>query len=314
MPGVFKNAIDWLSRPPKDSPRIFRDRAGRGGRRFAGRLRHAARAERLAAGVAHARARGHGSAHGWRCRGPAAYSMPTAICRTRRSANRSRHSSPEFAKFIAGAPIGKYNELRHAACCSARAENAARATAARSVQAKRAARAPVPGDVEWKKLRRVLAFVLAGGEGRRLAPLTRHVAKPAVPFHTSHRLIDFALSNLRNSGIRAIHVLMQYQPQSVLQHLMAYWRCRPAGSGRASSTRSSGGVGGMPAFAGTADAVYQQPPADHRLLPGRGRDLQRRPYLSDGRAPDDRLPPGVRRRRDGVGVAGSAGGRPARSA
>ena len=87
---------------------------------------------------------------------------------------------------------------------------------------------------------RVLAFVLAGGEGRRLAPLTRQLAKPAVPFHTSHRLIDFALSNLRNSGIRAIHVLMQYQPQSVLQHLMACWRC---GSRirTASSTRSSAG-------------------------------------------------------------------------
>ena len=76
---------------------------------------------------------------------------------------------------------------------------------------------------------RVLAFVLAGGEGRRLAPLTRHVAKPAIPFHYGHRLIDFALSNLRNSGIRAIHVLMQYQSHSVLRHLMAAWGCGPGG-------------------------------------------------------------------------------------
>jgi glucose-1-phosphate adenylyltransferase len=107
-----------------------------------------------------------------------------------------------------------------------------------------------------EKSTRVLAFVLAGGEGRRLAPLTRHTAKPAVPFHTSHRLIDFALSNLRNSGIRAIHVLMQYQPQSVLQHLMACWRCgRPDPDGFINPIL--GGVGGLPAFGGTADAVYQ---------------------------------------------------------
>ncbi len=107
-----------------------------------------------------------------------------------------------------------------------------------------------------EKSTRVLAFVLAGGEGRRLAPLTRHTAKPAVSFHTSHRLIDFALSNLRNSGIRAIHVLMQYQPQSVLQHLMACWRCgKPDPDGFINPIL--GGVGGLPAFAGTADAVYQ---------------------------------------------------------
>jgi glucose-1-phosphate adenylyltransferase len=102
---------------------------------------------------------------------------------------------------------------------------------------------------------RVLAFVLAGGEGRRLAPLTRHVAKPAIPFHKSHRLIDFALSNLRNSGVRAIHVLMQYQPQSVLQHLIACWHC-----GRSDADGFVhpviGGSSGVPAFAGTADAVY----------------------------------------------------------
>lgn len=103
---------------------------------------------------------------------------------------------------------------------------------------------------------RVLAFVLAGGEGKRLAPLTRQVAKPAVPFHQDHRLIDFALSNLRNSGIRAIHVLMQYQPHSVLQHLMACWRCgRPDPDGFINPI--IGGAGGIPAFTGTADAVYQ---------------------------------------------------------
>src|SRR5690606_32381826 len=74
-----------------------------------------------------------------------------------------------------------------------------------------------------EKATRVLAFVLAGGEGRRLAPLTTHVAKPAAPFHARHRLVDFALSNLRNSGITDIEVLLQYQPQSLLQHLRRAW-------------------------------------------------------------------------------------------
>ena len=107
-----------------------------------------------------------------------------------------------------------------------------------------------------EKATRVLAFVLAGGEGRRLAPLTLNVAKPAIAFHDNHRLIDFALSNLRNSGVRAIHVLMQYQPHSVLQHLIASWRCnRPDAGGFINPI--IGGVGDVPTFAGTADAVYQ---------------------------------------------------------
>lgn len=103
---------------------------------------------------------------------------------------------------------------------------------------------------------RVLAFVLAGGEGKRLAPLTRHVAKPAIPFHRSHRLIDFVLSNLRNSGIRAIHVLMQYQSQSILPHLVATWRADgPDIDGFVNPI--TGGLGEIPAYCGTADAVYR---------------------------------------------------------
>jgi glucose-1-phosphate adenylyltransferase len=106
------------------------------------------------------------------------------------------------------------------------------------------------------KSARVLAWVLAGGEGKRLAPLTRHIAKPAIPFHTDHRLIDFALSNLRNSGIRAIHVLMQYKPQSLLQHLISTWRGHRLDPDDFVSP-ITGGVDGMTRFAGTADAVYR---------------------------------------------------------
>ncbi|MGE0798728.1 MAG: sugar phosphate nucleotidyltransferase [Lautropia sp.] len=102
---------------------------------------------------------------------------------------------------------------------------------------------------------RVLAFVLAGGEGKRLAPLTRSVAKPAVPFHRHHRLIDFALANLRNSGIQAIHVLTQYRPESVLEHLARTW----GGSGslyQGFVNPVVGGAHGIERFRGTADAVY----------------------------------------------------------
>ncbi len=107
-----------------------------------------------------------------------------------------------------------------------------------------------------EKATRVLAFVLAGGEGKRLAPLTRHVAKPAVPFNTHYRLIDFALSNLCNSDVRAIHVLMQYQPHSVLQHLMACWRTDQLASGSYINP-IIGGIGGLARYAGTADAVFR---------------------------------------------------------
>lgn len=107
-----------------------------------------------------------------------------------------------------------------------------------------------------RKSIRVLAFVLAGGEGKRLAPLTRHTAKPAVPFHSHHRLIDFALSNLRNSGIHAIHVLLQYQPQSLLEHLSQAWPSRRDGLGGFLEP-VVGGAGGADWYAGTADAVYR---------------------------------------------------------
>jgi glucose-1-phosphate adenylyltransferase len=102
---------------------------------------------------------------------------------------------------------------------------------------------------------RVLALVLAGGEGKRLAPLTRALAKPAVPFHDSHRLIDFALSNLWNSGCQQIYVLAQYRSESVTGHLAAVWSGRP---GSPQFVRAVvGGVHGMDPFRGTADAVHR---------------------------------------------------------
>lgn len=69
----------------------------------------------------------------------------------------------------------------------------------------------------------VLAVVLAGGEGRRLLPLTRDRSKPAVPFGGRYRVIDFVLSNLVNSGIDRIYVLTQYKAQSLIEHLQRAW-------------------------------------------------------------------------------------------
>src|ERR1700722_18031275 len=74
---------------------------------------------------------------------------------------------------------------------------------------------------------RVLAIVLAGGEGSRLAPLTLDRAKPAVPFGGNYRLIDFALSNLVNAGYRRIVVLTQYKSHSLDRHISTTWRLSP---------------------------------------------------------------------------------------
>ena len=70
---------------------------------------------------------------------------------------------------------------------------------------------------------KVLAFVLAGGKGTRLSPLTNERAKPAVPFGGKYRIVDFVMSNLVNSGIYSIYVLIQFRSQSLLQHLTDGW-------------------------------------------------------------------------------------------
>jgi glucose-1-phosphate adenylyltransferase len=99
-------------------------------------------------------------------------------------------------------------------------------------------------------------MVLAGGEGKRLMPLTRDRAKPAVPFGGHYRLIDFALSNLVNGGQRRIVVLTQYKSHSLNVHLSRTWRM---------STLLGNYVTSVPAqmrlgqrwFLGSADAIYQ---------------------------------------------------------
>src|SRR2546422_7283683 len=103
---------------------------------------------------------------------------------------------------------------------------------------------------------RTLAMVLAGGEGKRLAPLTADRAKPAVPFGGHYRLIDFVLSNLVNGGYLRVFVLTQYKSQSLNRHIVQTW-------GRASLLGHH--VTPVPAqirhgphwFAGSADAIFQ---------------------------------------------------------
>ena len=70
----------------------------------------------------------------------------------------------------------------------------------------------------------VLAMILAGGEGKRLRPLTSVRTKPAVPFGGNYRIIDFALSNFVNSGFLKIFVLTQFKSHSLMQHLREGWR------------------------------------------------------------------------------------------
>ena len=74
---------------------------------------------------------------------------------------------------------------------------------------------------------RVFSIVLAGGAGKRLAPLTADRAKPAVPFGGNSRLVDFALSNLVNAGFLRIAVLTQYKSHSLDRHVTTTWRLSP---------------------------------------------------------------------------------------
>lgn len=70
---------------------------------------------------------------------------------------------------------------------------------------------------------KILAFVLAGGEGRRLRPLTADQSKPAVRLAGEYRIIDFALANLVNSAVAPVYVLAQYKPDSLVDHLRSAW-------------------------------------------------------------------------------------------
>src|ERR671921_82582 len=104
--------------------------------------------------------------------------------------------------------------------------------------------------------KRVLAIVLAGGEGNRLMPLTADRAKPAVPFAGSYRLIDFALSNLVNANYLQIVVLTQYKSHSLDRHVSTTWRLSPL-LGNYVTPVPAQMRRGPRWFVGSADAIYQ---------------------------------------------------------
>lgn len=103
----------------------------------------------------------------------------------------------------------------------------------------------------------VIAILLAGGAGERLGPLTRHTAKPAVPFGGTYRIIDFTLSNCLNSDIRRVFVLTQYKSLELARHIREGWGFF--------STEIGEFIEVIPPmkrihhdwYRGTADAVYQ---------------------------------------------------------
>ena len=104
--------------------------------------------------------------------------------------------------------------------------------------------------------KKVFGIVLAGGEGKRLMPLTADRAKPAVPFGGAYRLIDFAISNLINSSLRQIVVLTQYKSHSLDRHVSTVWRMSSMLNSYVTSVPAQQRLGKR-WFSGSADAILQ---------------------------------------------------------
>ncbi|MBU1995889.1 MAG: glucose-1-phosphate adenylyltransferase [Candidatus Omnitrophica bacterium] len=106
-------------------------------------------------------------------------------------------------------------------------------------------------------MRKTLTFILAGGRGERLDPLTRDRAKPAVPFAGIYRIIDYTLSNCVNSGLRRIYVLTQYKSFSLQKHLLAGWDVFSSQLGEFIDVIPAQQRISSDWYKGTADAIYQ---------------------------------------------------------
>ncbi len=105
--------------------------------------------------------------------------------------------------------------------------------------------------------RQVLTFIMAGGKGERLYPLTRDRTKPAVPFGGIYRIIDFTLSNCINSGLRKIYLLTQYKSASLQRHIRLGWNILPSELGQFIEILPAQQRVGESWYLGTADAIYQ---------------------------------------------------------
>ncbi|HEY6738864.1 MAG TPA: sugar phosphate nucleotidyltransferase, partial [Actinopolymorphaceae bacterium] len=107
-----------------------------------------------------------------------------------------------------------------------------------------------------RRIPKVLGIVLAGGEGKRLMPLTADRAKPAVPFGGTYRLIDFVLSNLVNAGFLRLCVLTQYKSHSLDRHVSLTWRMSNLLGNYVTPVPAQQRLGPR-WFQGSADAIYQ---------------------------------------------------------
>src|SRR5499425_1689940 len=103
---------------------------------------------------------------------------------------------------------------------------------------------------------RILGIVLAGGAGRRLAPLTADRAKSAVPFGGLYRLVDFALSNLVNAGTLRVCVLTQYKSHSLDRHISTTWRMSALLGNYVTPVPAQQRLG-LQWYTGSADAIFQ---------------------------------------------------------
>jgi glucose-1-phosphate adenylyltransferase len=103
---------------------------------------------------------------------------------------------------------------------------------------------------------RIIAFVMAGGQGSRLQPLTSARSKPSVPFGSRYRIVDFVLSNLVNSQIQTIYLLVQYKSQSLIEHVRKAWTISPLLQQQFVTVVPPQMIADR-WFQGTADAVHQ---------------------------------------------------------
>lgn len=106
-------------------------------------------------------------------------------------------------------------------------------------------------------MKTVLTFIMAGGKGERLFPLTKDRTKPAVPFGGIYRIIDFTLSNCINSGLRKIYVLTQYKSASLQRHIRLGWNFLPSELEQFIELLPAQQRVGNTWYLGTADAIYQ---------------------------------------------------------
>ena len=106
-------------------------------------------------------------------------------------------------------------------------------------------------------MRKVLTFIMAGGKGERLLPLTKDRTKPAVPFGGIYRIIDFTLSNCINSGLRKIYILTQYKSASLQRHIRLGWNFLPSELGQFIELLPAQQRIGDSWYLGTADAIFQ---------------------------------------------------------